>query len=696
MPRLCPSACSSGTPHARGRGPPREVTEVARLAPQGPPHAVGQMRVAPVENLAEEVAKQRDEVIGQPRPGQLGRELLHRDRRVAELPAAGLRDLRDRLREREQPRPGQLVDLPGMPVLGEGGSRDVGDVLRVHEWLAHGVDRERELARQQRLEEEALAEVLAEPAAADHGPLGAGGLDHPLRALRLLLTAARQQDEPPHARLHGELGQGVHGLGRAGSREVGVEGHVRGLRAVERRGPGRAILPVERGVGRARAGTRGKPARLEAFEHPAAGPAGGTENEDAHVGTSSASGWRSRRTSGASSRRCRPTVRSGACASWSYLRARVARSRRLRGIPLGRMRPAVAIAITSASMSSIASAGRTSTRTRASSGPAFANECMTPGATSTTSPGSATRRRSPRRKRMRPATTSKRSVWSGCTCGIGTAPPGRSPSSKARSSPSVLRAVWVKVKRSPVTGFSSVSPGRMICGFVLMPSLNRDTARRSMAEPPKFIRERLRLSLMDAVAALLDGPRAREAFLLRSSMNPPWSMRIQDEAPLTIAAMVRGHAWVIPDAAEPVRLEKGDVAIMRGPDPYTVADDPTTRPDIVIHSGQQCTNLGGEELVDTMSLGVRTWGNALQGDTAILTGSYQMEGEVSQRLLRTLPALLVLTDDEWDSPIVPLLAEEIVKDDPGQEAVLDRLLDLLVVAVLRAWFARPDSVAPDW
>jgi len=217
-----------------------------------------------------------------------------------------------------------------------------------------------------------------------------------------------------------------------------------------------------------------------------------------------------------------------------------------------------------------------------------------------------------------------------------------------------------------------------------------------MAEPPKFIRERLRLSLMDAVAALLDGPRAREAFLLRSSMNPPWSMRIQDEAPLTIAAMVRGHAWVIPDAAEPVRLEKGDVAIMRGPDPYTVADDPTTRPDIVIHSGQQCTNLGGEELVDTMSLGVRTWGNALQGDTAILTGSYQMEGEVSQRLLRTLPALLVLTDDEWDSPIVPLLAEEIVKDDPGQEAVLDRLLDLLVIAVLRAWFARPDSEAPDW
>ena len=63
---------------------------------------------------------------------------------------------------------------------------------------------------------------------------------------------------------------------------------------------------------------------------------------------------------------------------------------------------------------------------------------------------------------MRPATTSKRSVWIGWTCGIGTAPPGRRPSSKASSSPPVVAAVWVKVKRSPVTGFSSVWPGEIM------------------------------------------------------------------------------------------------------------------------------------------------------------------------------------------------------------------------------------------
>jgi AraC-like DNA-binding protein len=201
---------------------------------------------------------------------------------------------------------------------------------------------------------------------------------------------------------------------------------------------------------------------------------------------------------------------------------------------------------------------------------------------------------------------------------------------------------------------------------------------------------------MDAVAGLLDGPRAREAFLLRAVMEPPWSMRIRDEAPLTVVAMVRGSAWVMPDDAAPVAIAAGDVAIVRGPDHYTVADDPNTPPDIVIHPGQRCETSDGRPLVQSMELGVRTWGNAADGETVMLVGTYQLDGEVSRRLLRALPGLLVLHDDEWDCPVVPLLADEIVKDAPGQEAVLDRLLDLLLIAVLRAWFARPEAGAPDW
>jgi AraC-like DNA-binding protein len=201
---------------------------------------------------------------------------------------------------------------------------------------------------------------------------------------------------------------------------------------------------------------------------------------------------------------------------------------------------------------------------------------------------------------------------------------------------------------------------------------------------------------MDAVAGLLDGPRARGAFLLRSLLDSPWSMRIADEAPLCLIAITRGEAWLVPEGDEPLRLEPGDVAVIRGPDRYTLADDPETAPQVVVLPGQRCETPDGQEVQLMSWMGVRTWGNSPVGSTVMLSGTYELEGEVSRRLLGALPPLLVLSGDSWESPLVGLLAEEIVKDDPGQEAVLDRLLDLLLIAVLRAWFARPDAEAPAW
>jgi AraC-like DNA-binding protein len=201
---------------------------------------------------------------------------------------------------------------------------------------------------------------------------------------------------------------------------------------------------------------------------------------------------------------------------------------------------------------------------------------------------------------------------------------------------------------------------------------------------------------VDAIAGLLDGPRARDAFVLRASLDPPWSLRVRDEAPIAIIAMARGASWVAPDGEEPCRVGPGDVAILRGPDHYTVADEPDRPPQVVIQPGEMCTTPDGRDLREQMTLGVRTWGNSPAGATVMLVGTYAMEGEVSGRLLRVLPALIVLRDCDWDSPLVPLLADEVVKDDPGQGAVLDRLLDLLLIAVLRAWFARPDAAAPAW
>ncbi|ONI92504.1 AraC family transcriptional regulator [Saccharothrix sp. ALI-22-I] len=199
---------------------------------------------------------------------------------------------------------------------------------------------------------------------------------------------------------------------------------------------------------------------------------------------------------------------------------------------------------------------------------------------------------------------------------------------------------------------------------------------------------------MDALAGLLDGPRARGAFLMRTVLDPPWSVRIEDRAPLCVVALVRGDGWLVPDGGVPVPLHAGDVAVLRGPDPYTLADDPATPVQAVIHPGEISTTPDGAELCEQWGLGVRTWGANADGSVVMLSGTYQLDGEVSRRLLSVLPAHLVVPRSEL--PLVPLLAAEITRDEPGQEAVLDRLLDLLLISVLRSWFCRPEADAPTW
>src|SRR5690242_12526751 len=142
---------------------------------------------------------------------------------------------------------------------------------------------------------------------------------------------------------------------------------------------------------------------------------------------------------------------------------------------------------------------------------------------------------------------------------------------------------------------------------------------------------------MDALSGLLEGPRARGAFMIRACFDPPWALRIEDRAPLTVMLMVRGDAWITPETGERVRLRAGDLAIARGPAPYTCGDDPDTPPQALILPGGECSYPDGTYLKGSMDLGVRTWGDRLDGSTVMLIGTYLMRGEINGRLLDALP-----------------------------------------------------------
>ena len=204
---------------------------------------------------------------------------------------------------------------------------------------------------------------------------------------------------------------------------------------------------------------------------------------------------------------------------------------------------------------------------------------------------------------------------------------------------------------------------------------------------------------MDALTTMLAEVRSAGALFGRNIMGSPWAIRFEDGAALTLVTMLRGAGWIVPDNGTPVRLENRDRAIVSGTAPFTVTDDITvsTPPLYVLHSPDRCTTSSGEVVdPDELNLGIRTCGTRLDGDDVLLTGTYYVHGEVSGHLLGSLPPVLVVPHEYSASAHLDLTEAEIARDDPGQQAVLDRLLDLLLIATLRDWFAGPDGSPPPW
>lgn len=204
---------------------------------------------------------------------------------------------------------------------------------------------------------------------------------------------------------------------------------------------------------------------------------------------------------------------------------------------------------------------------------------------------------------------------------------------------------------------------------------------------------------MDTLTDILEHIRSAGALIGQNLVSPPWSIRFDEGASMTLVTMLRGHAWVAPCGAQPVHLRKRDVAILTGSQPFSVTSDPDrqTPPMYILTEAGTCTDEAGNVLAEeSISLGVRTCGTHLEAEHALLTGSFTTAGRIADRLLSSLPRVLVVPCRQQRQAPLDLLESEIARDEPGQQAMLDRLLDIALIETLREWFSLPEAHAPRW
>ncbi|GAA3130468.1 AraC family transcriptional regulator [Planomonospora alba] len=203
--------------------------------------------------------------------------------------------------------------------------------------------------------------------------------------------------------------------------------------------------------------------------------------------------------------------------------------------------------------------------------------------------------------------------------------------------------------------------------------------------------------------------RADGAVFGRSVLAPPWALRFTDRAAMTLLVPLHGEGWIAhpQDAGRPRPLRVGEVAIVRGPEPFVFADEtgtaarPGTPRDVRCGGapGERGDPGGGGNPGGPGGPGGRRGPGGRgepDGRTVLMAGAYHVRGEVPRRLLRVLPPVVVVADDHDCAPLRDYFELQLAEGRHGRQIVLDRLLDWLLVCTLRDWFDRPEADSPAW
>jgi len=194
---------------------------------------------------------------------------------------------------------------------------------------------------------------------------------------------------------------------------------------------------------------------------------------------------------------------------------------------------------------------------------------------------------------------------------------------------------------------------------------------------------------MDVLSEVLDVSGVRGSAGARIAAAGDWGVEWIRDRDAVVYAVTAGIAYLTVDGDAPRLLMTGDVVILA----TGAAHSLSSTPGVDIHS---CDVAAAEE--------ARRHGDVLRlgdGDTQtqILGASYSHDTAGSTPVFALLPPVIHFRAQQLDAnltDIVRLLGRELTRPGLATHLVLDRLVDVLLVEILRTWIATDPRVDASW
>jgi AraC-like DNA-binding protein len=195
---------------------------------------------------------------------------------------------------------------------------------------------------------------------------------------------------------------------------------------------------------------------------------------------------------------------------------------------------------------------------------------------------------------------------------------------------------------------------------------------------------------MDPLADVFDLSRVSGAVMAQLIAYEPWGLAVDPVPGAVFHAVVAGSCWLRMSGRAPQHLMPGDVVLLPTNTPHELVSSVDARTDSLARFETDTPRTPDSDMV-------------IQGPgagTRLLCAAYDYDHEVAHPLMSQLPPLLCIPagmpgDDGGVAATLRLLALELDARPPGSRAAVGRLIDVMLIHVMRAWLRMQEDDATD-
>jgi len=195
---------------------------------------------------------------------------------------------------------------------------------------------------------------------------------------------------------------------------------------------------------------------------------------------------------------------------------------------------------------------------------------------------------------------------------------------------------------------------------------------------------------MDVVADVLSATRNSNRMLCGLEFEIPWGVIFDTEPRAHFHFVSRGTCWLrLNEQTPPIQLSQGDVALVPFGGGHILSDSANTSP------------LPLSEALASMACNLHNRRHSESSSTTLICGGYYSEHDGKHPLLSLLPDIIHIPAAQTEGTeslqaVLRLIDYEICNKLVGADTVASRLVDILLVCILRAWLAREPELPAGW